>query len=220
MGQCGDDHHNRCPPFPAITPLQQAKQSADHIPCISIHLLSSFCRTVLLRRQQLYIDIDIGTDRMTTGSIAFDILVSTGLFILAMYGSIMGGSGQVKFTENGDLNQAMGVAPTQPTQQEEGRPGNEGKYEQKQESAEKLEDPESDAGAMIQYTESCAWVKWHFYMCIASVYIGMLVTNWTSASPTTGNLTSNDFGFWVRVAISWATTLLYIWTLIAPKVFP
>lgn len=48
----------------------------------------------------------------------------------------------------------------------------------------------------------------------------MLVTNWTSASPTTGDLTSNGFGFWVRIAVSWLTTLIYIWTLLAPKVFP
>lgn len=48
----------------------------------------------------------------------------------------------------------------------------------------------------------------------------MLVTNWTSASLTTGVLVSNGFGFWVRVVISWATALLYIWTLIAPKICP
>jgi|JI9StandDraft_2_1071091.scaffolds.fasta_scaffold476726_2 hypothetical protein len=56
---------------------------------------------------------------MTTGSIAFDILVSTGIFMLAMYGSIMGGSGQVRYSETGDVNKAMGVAPTQPTQPQE-----------------------------------------------------------------------------------------------------
>ena len=74
--------------------------------------------------------------------------------------------------------------------------------------------------ALSKYTETWAWVKWHFYMCIASIYIGMLVTNWTSASLTTGDLVSNDFGFWVRIVMSWVTTLIYIWTLVAPKVFP
>jgi hypothetical protein len=29
-----------------------------------------------------------------------------------MYGSIKGGSGQVKVTQNGDINKTMGVAPT------------------------------------------------------------------------------------------------------------
>lgn len=57
-------------------------------------------------------------------------------------------------------------------------------------------------------------------MCIAAIYLGMLVTNWSSVSLTTGNLVSSDFGFWVRVAISWFVTLLYIWTLVAPKIFP
>lgn len=42
-----------------------------------------------------------------------DITVSTALFIVTMYGSIMGGSGQVKVTQNGDINKAMGVAPTE-----------------------------------------------------------------------------------------------------------
>lgn len=54
----------------------------------------------------------LGSGRMTVGSIAFDIIVSTFLFILAMYGTIMGGSGQVRFSQEGDVNKAMGVAPT------------------------------------------------------------------------------------------------------------
>lgn len=53
---------------------------------------------------------EIGS-RITTASLAVDIAVSTFVFILSMYGSIMGGSGQVKVTANGDLNKAIGVAP-------------------------------------------------------------------------------------------------------------
>lgn len=49
---------------------------------------------------------------MTVGSIAFDIIVSSMIFLITLYGSIMGGSGQIKYSENGNLNQAMGVAPT------------------------------------------------------------------------------------------------------------
>jgi hypothetical protein len=48
---------------------------------------------------------------MTVDSIAADIIVSSFLFLLTMYGTIMGGSGQVKIGENGDVNKAMGVAP-------------------------------------------------------------------------------------------------------------
>jgi hypothetical protein len=51
---------------------------------------------------------------MTIPSLIADIIVSTFFFVLTMYGSIMGGSGQIKVTQNGDINKAMGVAPTEP----------------------------------------------------------------------------------------------------------
>jgi hypothetical protein len=49
--------------------------------------------------------------RITKASLAVDIAVSTFIFMISMYGSIMGGSGQVKVTADGDLNRAIGVAP-------------------------------------------------------------------------------------------------------------
>lgn len=49
--------------------------------------------------------------RITLQSLIADVVVSTFFFILTMYGSIKGGSGQVKVTANGDINKAMGVAP-------------------------------------------------------------------------------------------------------------
>jgi hypothetical protein len=46
---------------------------------------------------------------MSPGSLAADIIVSTLFFTLTMYGSIMGGTGQVKVTQNGSLNQTIGL---------------------------------------------------------------------------------------------------------------
>lgn len=46
---------------------------------------------------------------MTVQSLAVDIIISTGFFILTMYGSIMGGSGKVKISENTDLHAALGI---------------------------------------------------------------------------------------------------------------
>ena len=94
--------------------------------------------------------------------------------------------------------------------------------EPRPDSGERLEDPEADAVALSKYTETCDWTKWHFYMCIASIYLAMLITNWNSYSPTTTTteLRASNFGFWVRVVMSWLTALLYIWTLLAPRVFP
>jgi hypothetical protein len=57
-------------------------------------------------------------------------------------------------------------------------------------------------------------------MCLASIYVGMLITNWTTADLITGKLEADNFGFWIRISISWFTSLTYIWTLIAPWVFP
>lgn len=52
--------------------------------------------------------------RLTTASLAVDIAISTFIFILSMYGSIMGGSGQIRVTSEGDINKAIGVAPHTP----------------------------------------------------------------------------------------------------------
>lgn len=51
---------------------------------------------------------------MTVKSIAADIIISTFFFFLTTYGTIMGGSGQMKINQATDVNQAMGVAPTDP----------------------------------------------------------------------------------------------------------
>lgn len=48
--------------------------------------------------------------RMNIGSLIADILCSTFFFVLTMYGSIMGGTGQVKVTRDGNINAAMGIA--------------------------------------------------------------------------------------------------------------
>ncbi len=47
--------------------------------------------------------------RMTTSSLVADIIISTFFFTVTMYGSIMGGSGQIKVTQNGDINKAIGM---------------------------------------------------------------------------------------------------------------
>ena len=46
---------------------------------------------------------------MNIGAFVADIVVSLFLFVLTMYGSIMGGTGQVRVTRNGNINQAIGV---------------------------------------------------------------------------------------------------------------
>ncbi len=56
-------------------------------------------------------------------------------------------------------------------------------------------------------------------MSIASIYIAVLITNWNSANVITDQLEPSGFSFWVRVVIAWSTAVIYIWTIIAPKIF-
>merc|ERR1719261_1262247 len=67
------------------------------------------------------------------------------------------------------------------------------------------------------------WI-FHLIQFFAAVYMAMLLTDWgsnpdPSAAPTnapTGGKTS----MWVKVVSQWITCLLYIWTLVAPRVLP
>jgi len=60
------------------------------------------------------------------------------------------------------------------------------------------------------------------------MYLGMVLTNWQSVSIVTGQGVSEntiliDQGMsavWVKIISSWATLLLFIWTMIAPILFP
>jgi hypothetical protein len=47
--------------------------------------------------------------RSNVGSLSIDIICSTILFAITTYGSIVGGTGQVRITRNGDINTAMGI---------------------------------------------------------------------------------------------------------------
>lgn len=50
-------------------------------------------------------------NRMTIQVLVADVIISTFFFVLTMYGSIQGGTGQVKVSYDGDINKTMGVAP-------------------------------------------------------------------------------------------------------------
>ena len=60
-------------------------------------------------------------------------------------------------------------------------------------------------------------------MCIGSMYISDMVTNWGSPevnSPSIGAYNPNHFAYWSKLSVEWVTSLLYLWTLVAPKIFP
>eukprot|EP00475_Leptophrys_vorax_P014954 TRINITY_DN2122_c0_g2_i1.p1 TRINITY_DN2122_c0_g2~~TRINITY_DN2122_c0_g2_i1.p1 ORF type:complete len:442 (-),score=93.35 TRINITY_DN2122_c0_g2_i1:113-1438(-) len=63
-------------------------------------------------------------------------------------------------------------------------------------------------------------ILFHIILLLASMYFGMLLTDWASNLYDNSNqITSlGKANMWVNVASAWAIGLLYIWTLVAPKV--
>ncbi|KAL4493646.1 hypothetical protein ABPG72_004139 [Tetrahymena utriculariae] len=60
-------------------------------------------------------------------------------------------------------------------------------------------------------------------MFFISIYTCMLITNWGSPdfSANTFQLyQESSASYWIKIIIAWLTAAIYIWTLIAPKIFP
>jgi len=61
----------------------------------------------------------------------------------------------------------------------------------------------------------------HIIFSLASMYSAMLLTGWSTSVGESGKLV--DVGWpsvWVRILTGWATAGLYIWSLVAPILFP
>jgi hypothetical protein len=56
----------------------------------------------------------------------------------------------------------------------------------------------------------------HGLFALASVYLTMLATNWVRKDANEWSLGKGKVAMWVNWSTSWATELLYVWTLIAP----
>eukprot|EP01017_Pseudomicrothorax_dubius_P029686 TRINITY_DN3633_c0_g1_i1.p1 TRINITY_DN3633_c0_g1~~TRINITY_DN3633_c0_g1_i1.p1 ORF type:complete len:460 (-),score=89.52 TRINITY_DN3633_c0_g1_i1:110-1489(-) len=67
------------------------------------------------------------------------------------------------------------------------------------------------------------FVMFQLIMLLACFYFAMLLTNWDTADKMlVGNeyYYPNDTAYWVKLSAAWFTVLLYIWTMIAPLLFP
>ncbi|XP_068334728.1 uncharacterized protein [Pyrus communis] len=68
---------------------------------------------------------------------------------------------------------------------------------------------------------SYSYAFFHIIFSLASMYSAMLLTGWSASVGESGKLV--DVGWpsvWVRMVTSWATAGLYIWSLLAPILFP
>ncbi|KAI4304100.1 hypothetical protein MLD38_039656 [Melastoma candidum] len=60
----------------------------------------------------------------------------------------------------------------------------------------------------------------HVIFALASMYSAMLLSNWTSSSNSSDLVDVGWTSVWVRICTEWVTGGLYIWTLVAPLLFP
>jgi hypothetical protein len=86
-----------------------------------------------------------------------------------------------------------------------------------------VEEQTGTENALLVY-RSCTYIIFHFIMVVLSVYGVMLLTNWGDPdfdNAITFNIRKPSIAsYWINISVAWATALLYIWTLIAPRLFP
>ncbi|KAF0726257.1 hypothetical protein AaE_009628, partial [Aphanomyces astaci] len=63
--------------------------------------------------------------------------------------------------------------------------------------------------------------SWQFFfiMFVSSFYMAMVMTNW-GVNETQGSDKSNVVSVWVQIVSQWTTSLLFLWSLVAPVVLP
>lgn len=82
---------------------------------------------------------------------------------------------------------------------------------------EDQEDRKKDEARAVSYSYSF----FHLIFSLASMYSAMLLTGWSTSIGESGKLV--DVGWpsvWVRIVTQWGTAGLFIWSLVAPILFP
>ena len=57
---------------------------------------------------------------------------------------------------------------------------------------------------------------------LASCYYAMVLTNWATLQSSDGinNPRGGDTSYWLQASAQWAVLLMYLWSLVAPRLFP
>ncbi|XP_029662548.1 probable serine incorporator isoform X4 [Formica exsecta] len=64
------------------------------------------------------------------------------------------------------------------------------------------------------------WSFFHLMFALATLYVMMTLTNWYKPNSSLDTLNANAASMWVKIISSWMCLALYVWSLIAPAVFP
>jgi len=88
-----------------------------------------------------------------------------------------------------------------------------------EDGSESIEKPnDSDEEIPVSYNYSF----FHLTFGLAVMYLSMVLTNWVlvNESSDTFSVQASISPAWVKISSSWVTLILYLWTLIAPFIFP
>ncbi|XP_061347885.1 uncharacterized protein LOC133293347 isoform X3 [Gastrolobium bilobum] len=89
------------------------------------------------------------------------------------------------------------------------------KSEKLEEGKTKEKEKEKEAGPV-----SYSYSFFHLIFALATMYSAMLLSGWTSSSESSDLIDVGWVSVWVRIGTEWVTAGLYIWTLVAPLLFP
>lgn len=64
------------------------------------------------------------------------------------------------------------------------------------------------------------WSFFHLMFALATLYVMMTLTNWYEPNSNLKTLNSNIASMWVKIISSWLCITLYVWSLVAPILFP
>lgn len=82
------------------------------------------------------------------------------------------------------------------------------------------EELESGKGSTEPRPVSYSYSFFHLIFALASMYSAMLLSGWTSSSESSDLIDVGWTSLWVRICTEWVTAGLYIWSLVAPLLFP
>ncbi|KAL5541683.1 hypothetical protein UlMin_009393 [Ulmus minor] len=65
-----------------------------------------------------------------------------------------------------------------------------------------------------------SYMFFHLIFALASMYSAMLLSGWTDSSESSDLIDVGWTSVWVRICTEWVTAGLYVWSLVAPLLFP
>lgn len=99
--------------------------------------------------------------------------------------------------------------------------GESGEKQRDEDQDEDEDDEDSEEAEAAQRRKTINACVFHLLLTIAAMYSCMLLTAWsTNDYSTTQSRYQSNESFWVKVASQWLVFFLYIWTLVAPTLFP